>query len=178
MKRFTVLGEAAALIAAVSFGPAVQAQEYPARPIRLIVPFAPGGTSDIIGRLVGMKIGEYLGQPVVIDNRGGAGATIGTQLGAKSTPDGYTLVLNHMGLAINETIYPQRGYDALKDLTGISLLGDTPNALVVTNRLPAKNVKEFVALAKAQPPCSGTPKPVACCCSRRPAKSAPRQRPV
>lgn len=126
------------------------AQDYPRRPIRLIVPFAAGGTSDIIGRLVGKEVGETLGQQVVIDNRGGAGATIGTAIAAKAMPDGYTLLLSHVGLALNETMHPHREYRALRDLTGISLIGITPSAFAVNNSFPAKSVADFLSVAKAQ----------------------------
>jgi len=140
-----------ALVAVVAAGPAAQAQTYPERPIRLIVPFAPGGTSDLVGRLLGAKLSEELGQTVVIDNRAGAGSTIGTNIAAKAAPDGYTLIVNHIGLAINETLYPKLPYDARKDLAAIARVGDSPNAVVVNNAVPVRTVKELVALAKKQP---------------------------
>ncbi len=127
------------------------AAPYPSRPIRLIVPFAAGGTSDLMGRIVGARLGEALGTTVVIDNRGGAGGTIGAMLTAQAAPDGYTLLLPHVGLAINETLYAKKQYNALEDLAPISLLGDTPSAVVVTNALPAKSMQELIALAKKQP---------------------------
>jgi len=128
-----------------------QADSYPERPIRFIVPYSVGGTSDLVGRLVGAKLGEELGQQVVVDNRGGGGSTIGTTLLAEAAPDGYTLIVNNIGLAVNETLRPERAYVALRDLAPISLAGFTPSVLVVNNAFPAKNVAEFVALAKAQP---------------------------
>jgi len=128
-----------------------QAQDYPTRPIRLIVPFSPGGTSDLLGRVVGAKVGEALGQTVVIDNRDGAGGTIGAQLAARAVADGHTLLVHHVGLAINETLYARRAYNALKDLVTVSKLGDTPNAVVVKNDLAAKSVQELLALAKKEP---------------------------
>jgi tripartite-type tricarboxylate transporter receptor subunit TctC len=128
-----------------------QAQKYPERPIRLIVPFSPGGTSDLLGRVVGQRLGEALGTTVVVDNRGGGGGTIGAALTAQAAPDGYTLLVPHVGLAINETLYAKKQYDALKDLAPISRLGETPNAVVVTNSLPAKSMAELLALAKKQP---------------------------
>ena len=128
-----------------------QAQQYPQRPIRLIVPFAAGGTSDLMGRIVGARLGEALGTTVVIDNRGGGGGTIGATLTAQAAPDGYTLLLPHVGLAINETLYAKKQYSALKDLAPVSLLGDTPSAVVVTNALPVKSVRELIGLAKKQP---------------------------
>lgn len=127
------------------------AQTYPAKPIRFIVPFAPGGTTDIIARLMGNKLSEEFGQQVVVDNRGGAGSMIGTEAAAKSPADGYTIILNNIGLAINETLYPKRPYEALKDLAPVSLVGITPNVFVVHPSLPVKSVREFVAFAKARP---------------------------
>src|SRR5690349_15141765 len=109
--RFAALAAALLVLA-----PAI-AQNYPERPIRFIVPFSPGGTSDIVGRVLGAKLAEELGQPVVVDNRSGAGSTIGSAIAAQSPPDGYTIIVNHMGLAFNETLYPKRTYNALRDLT-------------------------------------------------------------
>jgi tripartite-type tricarboxylate transporter receptor subunit TctC len=131
--------------------PAVQAQKYPERPIRLIVPFAPGGTSDLLGRVVGAKLGEALGQTVVVDNRGGAGGSLGAALAAQAPPDGYTLLVPHVGLAFNETLYPRRTYNAIKDFAPVSKLGETPNSVVVANNFPAKSVKDLIALARKQP---------------------------
>ena len=139
------------LALAVVVPAAAHAQSYPARPIRMIVPFAPGGTSDLVGRLVGAKIGDGVGQTVVVDNRGGAGATIGTALAAAAPPDGHTLLVVHIGLAINQTLYAKLPYDALKSVTPIARIGSTPNALVVKNALPVKTVQDFVALARKEP---------------------------
>jgi tripartite-type tricarboxylate transporter receptor subunit TctC len=127
------------------------AQKYPERPIRLIVPFSAGGTSDLMGRVVGAKLGEMLGTTVVVDNRGGAGGTLGAALAAQAAPDGYTLLVPHIGLAINETLYAHKQYNAVKDLAPISKLGTTPNAVVVNNNLPVKNMKDLIALAKKRP---------------------------
>ena len=141
-----------ALTAAASAAlPLAHAQKYPDRPIRLIVPFSPGGTSDLMGRVIGQRLGEALGTSVVIDNRGGGGGTIGAALTAQAAPDGYTLLVPHVGLAINETLYAKKQYNALKDLAPISLLGETPNAVVVAPSLPAKTMPELIALAKKQP---------------------------
>jgi tripartite-type tricarboxylate transporter receptor subunit TctC len=129
----------------------VHAQKYPERPIRLIVPFSPGGTSDLLGRVVGQRLGEGLGTTVVIDNRGGAGGTLGAALGARAAPDGYTLLVSHVGLAVNETLYSKKSYNALKDLAPISRIGETPGAVVVANSLPAKDMQDLIALAKKQP---------------------------
>ena len=127
------------------------AESYPTKPIRFIVPFAPGGTTDIIARLLGARMAEDLGQQVLIDNRGGAGSMIGTELAAKSAPDGHTIVLSNIGLAINETLYPKRAYDAMRDLAPVSLVGITPNAFVVHPSLPTSTMKEFLVFAKARP---------------------------
>jgi tripartite-type tricarboxylate transporter receptor subunit TctC len=130
---------------------ATLAQKYPERPIRLIVPFSPGGTSDLLGRVVGQRLAEGLGTTVVVDNRGGGGGTIGAALTAQAAPDGYTLLVPHIGLAVNETLYSKKQYSALKDLAPISRIGETPCAIVVTNTLPAKTMQELIALAKKQP---------------------------
>jgi len=127
------------------------AQQYPSRPIRLIIPFAPAGTNDIIGRVVAQKTSELLGQAIVADNRDGAGGTIGSTLAARSQPDGYTLLLGHIGtLAVNPTLYRKPGYDPLKDFTPITLVAKLPNLMAVNPKLPAKTVAEFIALAKAK----------------------------
>jgi len=130
---------------------AAAAQKYPERPIRLIVPFETGGTSDLLGRVVGARLGEALGQTVVVDNRGGAGGTLGAALTAQAPADGYTLLVPHVGLAVNETLYARRSYSAVRDLAPISKLGETPNAVVVNNALPVKTVQELIALARKQP---------------------------
>ena len=130
---------------------AAQAQSYPERPIRLIVPFAPGGTSDLVARVVGTKLGDDLGQTVIVDNRGGAGSTLGTALAARAAPDGYTLLISHIALAINQTLYTKLPYNAVKDLAAISKLGVSPSVVVVNNKLPAKNMRELIALAKKEP---------------------------
>jgi tripartite-type tricarboxylate transporter receptor subunit TctC len=136
---------------AYSTASAAQQESYPQRPVRFVVPFAPGGTTDIIARIVGSALSEYLGQQFVVDNRGGAGSSIGTAIAARAQADGYTIILNNNGLAINETLYDKLPYSALKDLAPISLVGETPNALIVNNALPVKTVKEFVALARTSP---------------------------
>lgn len=141
----------AAVLAPAAAG-AAAAQAYPARPIRLVIPFAPGGANDIIGRLVGAKLAEVLGQQIVFDNRGGAGGSIGVELAAKAPPDGYTLVLGNIAtLAVNPTLYPKLPYDPLKDLQPISLVAKLPQVLVVHPSLPAGSVRELVALAKKRP---------------------------
>jgi tripartite-type tricarboxylate transporter receptor subunit TctC len=141
----------AAVVAASLAVPAAIAQPYPQRPVRFIVPFAPGGTSDIVGRLMGTALGEELGQTFVIDNRAGAGATIGTAIVARAPADGYTLLVSHSGMAINETLYAKLPYDALADFAPISLVGVAPSAVVVTNTLPVRNMVDLIALAKKDP---------------------------
>jgi tripartite-type tricarboxylate transporter receptor subunit TctC len=124
---------------------------YPARPVRLIVPFPPGGGNDIVARLVATRLGEALGQPLVVDNRGGAGGTIGTDLAAKAPPDGYTLLVNNISLAVNQTLVPKLPYDTLRDLAPVSLIGRQPNLLVVSSAVSAKSVRELLDLARAKP---------------------------
>jgi len=141
------------VIGAIVLAPTVSwSQDYPTKPIRLIIPFAPGGTNDIYGRLIGARLSETLRQQVVIDNRPGAGGSIGADLAAKSPSDGYTLVIGHIGtLAVNPTLYPKLPYDPVKDFQPISMLAKVANILVVHPSLPAKSVKELIALAKAKP---------------------------
>jgi tripartite-type tricarboxylate transporter receptor subunit TctC len=129
-----------------------QADEYPSRPIRLIVPFAPGGGTDILGRILGQKIGEAWKQAVVVDNRAGANGTIGAHLAAKSPPDGYTLTMMTASHSVNVTLQgTKHPYDLLKDFAPISQVTRQPYVLVVNPNLPAKSLKELVALAKSQP---------------------------
>ena len=132
-------------------GHAVVAQTYPAKPIRIVVPFPPGGTSDIIGRTLGQKLTEAWGQQVIVDNRGGVAGSLGAANAAKSPPDGYTLVVGNVGpVAINAHVYKNIGYDPLKDFTPITLAVAGPQLLVVHPSVPARNLKEFVALTKSQ----------------------------
>jgi tripartite-type tricarboxylate transporter receptor subunit TctC len=134
-----------------ALGPAA-AQDYPNRPITLVVPFPPGGSTSIVARIVGEKMGEMLGQQMVIDNRGGAGGTIGTRAVAKSTPDGYTILLGYTGtLAIGPTLYNNVGYDPRKDFAPIGLIGHAPNSLVLHPSFAPRSVKELVDYAKANP---------------------------
>jgi tripartite-type tricarboxylate transporter receptor subunit TctC len=127
------------------------ADAYPARPIRFIVPFPPGGGNDIVGRIVAQKLAEGLGQQVVIDNRGGAGGTIGTDIAAKAPPDGYTMLVNNISLAVNHTLFRKLPYDTLKDLAPVSLVGRQPNIVVVHPALPAKSMRELIELARTKP---------------------------
>jgi len=136
---------------AVALAPAATpAQEYPAKAIRMVVPFAPGGTSDIIGRALGQKLSEAWMQPVVMDNRVGVAGSIGAANAAKSPPDGYTLLVGNVGpVAVNNSIYKSTGYDPLKDFTPITLAVTAPQIVVVHPSVPAKTFREFTALVKA-----------------------------
>ena len=136
---------------AVALVPAAAlAQAYPVKPIRMVVPFAPGGTSDIIGRSLGQKLSEAWMQPVVMDNRVGVAGSIGAANAAKSPPDGYTLLVGNVGpVAINNSIYKSTGYDPLKDFTPITLAVTAPQIVVVHPSVPAKTLREFTALVKA-----------------------------
>jgi tripartite-type tricarboxylate transporter receptor subunit TctC len=144
----------ALLVAAASWlwlAPAAAA-EYPARPVSLLVAFTPGGPSDVLARILGKKIGELLGQPIVIENRPGAGGNIAAELTARAAPDGYTLLMgNNSILATNASLYKKVGYDAEKDFAPISLIGSQANILVVNPALPVKSMAELIALAKAKP---------------------------
>src|SRR5215204_1877424 len=111
------------LLCASSIAAAAIAAEYPSRPIRFIVPFPPGGGNDIVGRIVAAKLVDGLGQQVIVDNRGGAGGTIGTDITAKAPPDGYTMLVNNISLAVNHTLFKTLPYDTLKDLAPVSLIG-------------------------------------------------------
>jgi len=149
MKRFLQLSMLC--IAALCAGQAL-AQAYPTKPVRLVVPFPPGGPTDILGRAIGAKLGELLGQPVIIDNRGGAGGGIGADNVAKSAPDGYSLLLGTTGThTINPNLYSKLPYDPIKDFAPISLVVKYLNILVVNPKVPAKNVAELIALARQKP---------------------------
>ncbi len=128
------------------------AQTYPSKPIRLVVGFAPGGPADVMARLIGQRMTAILGQPVVIDNRAGAGGTIGARAVAESEPDGYTLLLgNTSTLVISPLIYKNVNYDHVKGFAPIALLGTTSNLLIVNPELPVKSARELIALARAKP---------------------------
>jgi tripartite-type tricarboxylate transporter receptor subunit TctC len=131
---------------------AVAAQEYPVKPIRLIVPFPPGGPNDIIARAVGQRMADIGGQPVLIDNRGGAAGVLGTDAVAKAEPDGYTIAITSAGaLAISASLQEKLPYDSTKDLKAITLVAKVPEMLVVATSVPANTMSELVALAKAKP---------------------------
>jgi tripartite-type tricarboxylate transporter receptor subunit TctC len=127
------------------------AQEYPSKPIRMVAPFAPGGGSDILARVIGQKMTERFGHAVLIDNRTGAGGNIGAEIVAKAPPDGYTLLMGGVPHAISMSLYKKLGYDLTKDLAPVAMVATFPSAIVLHPSLPAKSVKELIALARAQP---------------------------
>lgn len=133
------------------FSVSAVAQQFPSKPIRFVVPFGPGGGTDLVARIVSPKLGEGLGQPVVVENRGGAGGQIGTAFTAKSPGDGYTIVIGSTPLAIGHNLYKNLPYDVLADFSPVSLLVMQPLLLVVSSSLPVQNLKELIAMAKAQP---------------------------
>ncbi len=147
MTRLRAMLAACLVIAGTGFA---MAQEYPARPVRLIIPFPPGGSNDVVGRLIATKLGERLGKQVVVDNRSGAGGVIGTEIAAKSPPDGYTLLVISMAHAVNPWLY-KLGYDPIKDFAPVGLLAKGANVLVVHPSLPVHSVAELIALAKKEP---------------------------
>src|SRR5438876_9019321 len=143
----------ALLVALVTCTGSAGAQErYPNKPLHIVVPFAPGGSTDIIARLIGERLTSALGQPVVIENRGGAAGNIGAEAVARAAPDGYTLLMATTGvMAINNALYPNMSYDAAKDFEPVIFVASITNVLVVAPELPAKNVRELIALAKEKP---------------------------
>ena len=129
-----------------------RAEDYPSRPITLIVPFPPGGSTTVMARIVGDKLSAALGQQIVVENKGGAGGTIGTRFVAKAAPDGYTILLSYTAtMAIAPAMNPNAGYDPRKDLTPIGMIGFAPNVLVVHPSLPVHSISELIAYAKAAP---------------------------
>ncbi|HZN26193.1 MAG TPA: tripartite tricarboxylate transporter substrate binding protein [Burkholderiales bacterium] len=142
---------AVALVAAGGSYAATQ-DNYPTKPIRLVVPFTPGGSTDILARLVAKQITDTFGKQCIIDNRPGAGGVIGMEIAARAAPDGYTLVMGHIGtLAVNPALYSKLSYDPVNDFQPITLVAMIPNMLSVNPKVPAKSVKEIIALAQAKP---------------------------
>jgi len=127
------------------------AQNYPTKTIRMIIPFAAGGNTDIIGRIFAPKMAEIIGQQIIIDNRGGAGSVIGTEAVMRAAPDGYTLLMASAAHTINPAMIKKLPYDSVRDFTPIGIVADVPTAFVIHPSLPSKNLKEFIALAKARP---------------------------
>ena len=147
--RYQIL--CAAALAAMAAVPAL-AQNYPARPVRFIVPFAPGGNTDVQGRLIAMKLSEKWGQQVVVDNRAGAGGTLGVEMLAKAPADGYTMALASFGnILVGPSLFPKLAYDPLKDLAPLVLVSQPPGLLVVHPALPVKTVADFISLGKDNP---------------------------
>ena len=141
-----------AAIALASIATLAQAQAWPSKPIKWVVPFAPGGTTDILARTVGEKLAVALGQPVIIENKPGAGGGVGAEYTAKAAPDGYTIMGGTISThAINASLYKDLPYDPVKDFVAITLIARVPNMLVVNTAVPAKDVKELIALLKANP---------------------------
>ena len=153
MKGHRTILTAGVVLAALVLAPVtLRAQSYPSKPIRLIIPFPPGGSTDILGRSLAQKLSEAWGQQVLVDNRGGAGGTIGADLAAKAPADGYTLLMGHIGtLAVYVSLYPKLGSDPVRDFAPVSMVALVPNVLVVHPALPVKNVTELIAYAKANP---------------------------
>lgn len=149
MKRIPSILLLAALFASLAV-PA-GAQNYPTRPVRMVVPFSPGGGSDITGRILATGLSETLGQTIVVDNRPGAGSTLGWNIVSQSTPDGYTTLLGNISAAFNTALYKKLPYDAIRDFTPVSLVTQQPNMLVANPAFAAKSFKEFLSLAESQP---------------------------
>jgi tripartite-type tricarboxylate transporter receptor subunit TctC len=147
LRLFTALGACASLLTPDSI-----AQTYPVKPIRLVVPFTPGGSTDLVARIAGQKLEEAWNQQVIIDNRPGAGGNVGLDYVAKSAPDGYTLVIGHIGtFGFGPSLYSRLPYDPVRDFAPIAMFATVPNMLVVNASLPVKSVKGLLALAKARP---------------------------
>ena len=148
MTRIRVLFSIAILVASAS----AIAAPFPEKPVHLVVPFPPGGTTDVVARRISQRVGEILGQPVVIENKGGAGGTIATLMVAKSPPDGYTLLMATNSHTANPAIYKSLPFDTVKDFRSVVMIGDTPGLVVIHPSVPANTLQEFVALAKVSNP--------------------------
>ena len=149
--RFRLVAGAVLTALAASLSVPVAAQTYPIKPVRLIVPFAPGGFTDVVARILGQRLSISMGQQFIIENKAGAGSTIGTDFVAKSAPDGYTLVMISTTHVISPWIYKSMPYDPIKGFVPVTKLVDSPYVLLVNPKVPARNVQEFIALAKASP---------------------------
>jgi len=151
MTRSRAIRTSALLFAAAACALPAQAQKYPAKPIRIIVPFAPGGPNDILARLVGQRLAEVWGQQVIVDNRPGGSTMIGSDLAAKAAPDGYTLLMVSTSTAVNPSLQAKVPYDTLRDFAPVIQLVSSPNVLVTNPSLPVRSLRELVALARARP---------------------------
>ena len=149
--RFRLVAGAVLTALAASLSVPIAAQTYPSKPVRLIVPFAPGGFTDVVARILGQRLSVSMGQQFVIENKAGAGSTIGTDFVAKAAPDGYTLVMISTTHVISPWIYKSMPYDPIKGFVPVTKLVDSPYVLLVNPKVPARNVQEFIALAKASP---------------------------
>jgi len=143
----TVIAAFLVLLSVTAYGQ----DSWPSRPVRFILPFPPGGGTDILGRLIAERLSAGLGQPVVTENRGGAGGNVGAEAAARSSPDGYTIVLVAPSLAISPTLYSKINYDPVKDFAPVSLVATVPNVMITQASLPVQNLQEFIAFAKAKP---------------------------
>ena len=149
--RFRLVAGAVLTALAASLSVPIAAQTYPSKPVRLIVPFAPGGFTDVVARILGQRLSVSMGQQFIIENKAGAGSTIGTDFVAKAAPDGYTLVMISTTHVISPWIYKSMPYDPIKGFVPVTKLVDSPYVLLVNPKVPARNVQEFIALAKASP---------------------------
>lgn len=148
MKR---IASVLAAVAALSCGAVQAAESWPVRPVKWVVPYPPGGSTDMLARLLSQKLGERLGQPVVVENKAGAGGNVGTDYAAKQAPDGYTIVMGNIGpISINPSLYADLPYSPTRDLAPVTLLMAVPNLLVANPRLPVRSVRELIDYAKAQ----------------------------
>ena len=138
-------------ILTVSSAAAAQSENYPNKPLRIIVPFAPGGSADINSRLIAPKMSELLGQQIIVDNRAGASGNIGNELVARAAPDGYTLLLNSLPLVVNLHIFPRVPYNPINDFAPISIVSSSPSMMTVHPSVPVHNVKDLLALARSRP---------------------------
>jgi tripartite-type tricarboxylate transporter receptor subunit TctC len=150
MTRFVRFTALILFTLAASFGTA-NAQSYPARPVKWIVPYPPGGTTDVLARIVAVWLTEKLGQPVIVENRPGAGNNIGTEAVVNAAPDGYTMLLVNPANGINASLYKKMNYNFIRDIAPVAGLVRTPNVMVVANNVPARSVAEFIAFCKANP---------------------------
>ena len=151
MRKSLLRWQGVALFAALGAAGSLFAQGYPAKPVRMVVPFAAGGGVDIIARLVGQKVAESWGQPIVVENRAGAGGNLRAEIAAKSPPDGYTYLMHTQAFAVNVSLQKDQAYHPVKDFSPVMMLASTNGVLQVTPSLPANSVKEVIALAKARP---------------------------
>jgi tripartite-type tricarboxylate transporter receptor subunit TctC len=139
------------LLGAAPFGGMAQAQDYPVRPVKLVVPFSPGGAVDILARIIGQRLSEQMGQPVIVDNRPGANSNLAAELVVKAPADGYTVLIAANGLATNTTLYPNLPFNVLRDLAPVARIGYAPLILVTAPSFPARSLKELIAMGKAGP---------------------------